>query len=121
MKKIVVTIMDDVCAKNGRDPEGTALIEAAKSFGKVETLDSAFAAERAETAMIIKNLREQLEAIGEHAVTDEELKILRAIRQKSALEATEYEATIAERDAQLQAIKTESENRVAQIKAIYGF
>ncbi len=121
MRTIVVTIQDDVCAKNGRDPEGTALIEAARTFGKVESLDSVLSAKSAEYEAIIRNLRSQLEAIAEHSVTEAELKVLQAIRQKSAEEAVTYESTIRERDAQLQAIKTESENRVAQIKAIYGF
>lgn len=121
MKTFVVTVMDDVCAKNNRDPEATGLIEAARTFGKVETLDAVLASERANYEGIIRNLRQQLEANAESGVTELELEVLRIIRKKSAAEAATYEHTIAERDAQLQAIRQESENRAAQIKAIYGF
>lgn len=121
MKTIVVTIMDDICAKNGRDPEAKALIEAARSFGKVESLDTVIAAEKAKYEAIIQNLREQKEAIAEKAVTDAELEVLRVIRKKSADEGAAYEQTIAERDALIQDVRRENENRVAQIKAIYGF
>ena len=121
MKTFVVTVMDDVCAKNNRDPEATSLIEAARTFGKVETLDAVMAAERTKYEGIIRNLREQLDATAESNVTEAELEVLRAIRKKASVEAVGYEQTIAERDAQLQAIRQESENRAAQIKAIYGF
>lgn len=120
MKKLVITIQDDVCAKNNRDPEGTALIEAAKSFGKVELWEDAIAAEKKEYQHVIKNLTDQVEAITEHGVTPMELEVLRAVRKKSATETAEFKATIAERDAQLLAVQTENENRNAQIKSILG-
>lgn len=121
MKTFVVTVMDDVCAKNNRDPEATSLIEAARTFGKVETLEAVMAAERTKYEGVIHNLRQQLEANAESGVTEAELEVLRAVRKKAAAEAVAYEHTISERDAQLQAIRQESENRAAQIKAIYGF
>lgn len=121
MKAIVVTIMDDVCAKNGRDPQGTKLIEIAKTFGSVESLESVLSAERAKSQSIIDGLTAQLESIKEQKVTPEELKVLKAIREKSVAEKAESEAIIASRDAQLKAIQVENENRAAKIKAIYGF
>ena len=121
MKSIVVNIMDDVCAKNGRDPEGTKLIEIAKTFGSVESLDSVMAAEREKSQQVINSLTAQLESIKEQKVTPEELKVLRVVRDKSAAERSELDAAIASRDAQLKAIQVENENRAAKIKAIYGF
>lgn len=120
MKVIVVTIQDDVCAKNGRDPEATALIEAARNFGKVESWETAIATEKAKYQAIINNLTAQVEANAENGVTPAELEILRAVRKKSADEVAAYERTVAERDAQLLAVKSENENRAAQIKAILG-
>ena len=32
MKTIVITVLDDVCAKNGRDPEALTLLEKAKLY-----------------------------------------------------------------------------------------
>lgn len=121
MKVIVITVQDDVCARNGRDPEALTLIEKAKNYGKVESGEAYMATKKAEYEAIIKNLRAQVEANAENGVTPAELEILRMLRKKSAAEAASYEHTIAERDAQLQAIQTEAENRAAQIKAIYGF
>jgi hypothetical protein len=120
MKKIVITIQDDVCVKNGRDPEATALIEAAKSFGKVESWDSAILAEKTQYQASLDNIRKNLESIKDFGVTEAELEVLKVLRKKSAAEAAAFEKTIADRDAQLNAIKVESENRVAQIRAIYG-
>ena len=120
MKVIVITIQDDVCAKNGRDPEATALIEAARSFGKVESWDAAVAVERSKYQAVIDNMKTQLAAIEETGVTPEELKVLRAIREKSAIENAHFEKTIADRDEQLNAIRAENENRNEQIKNILG-
>ena len=132
MKSFVVHVQDSVCAQNNRDPEATALIEAARSFGTVETLDSALAAQKSKYEVEISKLKSQHEAIvddlsakitliEEKGVTADELEVLRIIRAKSAKEAEGYQATIAERDNQLNAIKLESENRAAQIAAMFGF
>lgn len=131
MKSFVVHVSESVCAKNNRDPSAASLIEAARSFGTVETLDQALASERAKYQAEINNLTQQhnamlgeyerkLTSISEQGVTADELEILRVLRKKSANEAAEFEKTLAERDAQLNAIKVESENRVAQIRAIFG-
>lgn len=120
MRSIVVHILDDVCAKNGRDPEATKLIEIAKTFGSVETLDSALAAERAKSQATINNLMAQNEQIKEYEVTPEELAVLRAMREKSKKESEQYTAAIKQRDDQLEAIRVENENRAATIKALYG-
>ena len=132
MKDIVVHILDSVCATNNRDPDATALIEAAKTFGTVETLENALASERAKAqaeinklnvqhAAELNALRSQLAAIQERSVTDAELEILRVIRKKSEAESAEYISEIKRRDDHLNAVKIESENRAAQIKAILGF
>lgn len=132
MKSFVVHVQDSVCAQNNRDPEATTLIEAARSFGTVETLDAALAAQKSKYEVEISKLKSQHEAIvddltakltliEEKGVTADELEVLRIIRAKSTKEAEGYQATIAERDNQLNAIKLESENRAAQIAAMFGF
>lgn len=132
MKDIVIHVLDSTCAANNRDPEATALIEVAKTFGTVETLDNALAQERARAQSEINRLNTQhlaevnelkarLAAIEERAVTDAELEILKVIRKKADAESIEFQAEIQRRDDQLQAVKVESENRAAQIKAILGF
>ncbi len=120
MKTIVITILDDVCAANGKDPEATNLIEVAKSYGKVEYWESAVATERTKYQSIINNLTAQLDAISENNVSPTELEVLKAVRKKANVESSAYEQAIAERDAQLKAVQLESENRATQIKAILG-
>ena len=132
MKSFVVHVKDSICAQNNRDPEAASLIEAARSFGTVESLDAALASQKAQYETEIARLKAQHEAIvddlnaklsviEEKGVTAEELEVLRVIRSKSDREAEGYKATIAERDNQLNAIKLESENRAAQIAAMFGF
>jgi hypothetical protein len=120
MKTIVITISEDICALNQRDPEGTALIEAAKSFGTVTSWDEAIAAERAKWQSNINNLTMQLEAIKEKAVTATELEILRALRKKAASEGRAYEDEIATLKGQLEQVVAESASRAEKIKAILG-
>lgn len=132
MKSFVVHVKDSICAQNNRDPEAASLIEAARSFGTVESLDAALASQKAQYETEISRLKTQHEAIvdelnvklstiAEKEVTAEELEVLRAIRNKANKESEGYKATIAERDNQLNAIKLESENRAAQIAAMFGF
>ena len=131
MKDIVVHVSDSVCAANNRDPEATALIEAARTFGTVETLESALAAERAKAQAEINRLtaqhnaevdalRAKLAAIEERAVTDAELEILRSVRKKAEVESAQYQSEIKVRDDQLSAIVAEQEARKQQIRALYG-
>lgn len=120
MKTIVITVLDDVCAKNNKDPHAANLIEVAKTYGKVESLDTVLAAERLKYEQTINNMRTQLDACAEHAVTPEELEILRMIRKKSQAEAEGYKKTIEDRDRQLVAIQAEQESRIAQIKSVLG-
>ena len=131
MKDIVIHVLDSVCESNNRDPEATALIEAAKNFGSVESLDQALATERmkfqTEIANMksrheqeVKDLRARVISIEEKAVTPAELELLRAIRKKSEAEAVEFKTEIKRRDEQLSAIVAECEARKQQIKTLYG-
>lgn len=118
MKTIVVIVMDDVCAKNGRDPEAKLLIEKAKLYGEVQTGDAFLASEKAKSQVVINNLTTQLDAIKEKNVTPAELEILRALRQKAANEGKVYEEEIAALKGQLEKVVEESESRAKAIKAI---
>lgn len=131
MKDIVVHVSDSVCAANNRDPEATALIEAAKSFGTVETLDQALSHERAKAqeeinklnsqhAAEVESLRTKLASIEDRAVTDAELEILKLLRKKAEAESMHYQGEIKRRDEQLAAVVAEQEARKQQIRALYG-
>lgn len=131
MKDIVVHVLDSVCAAHNRDPEATALIEAAKTFGTVETLDNALATERAKFQNEISKLKAQHEAevnelksklvsIEEQGITPEELEVLKVLRKKAAIEAAKYETELSRRDEQLSQVAAECEARRQQIKALYN-
>lgn len=131
MKDIVIRIREDVCKAHNRDPEATTLIEAARTFGTVETLENALASEKAKWQANLNNLIAQHEAevkelnvriaaIEENAVTPAELELLRVIRKKSAAEAEEFTKAIAARDEQFQALMLENDARKAQIKTLFG-
>lgn len=119
-RSIVVHIDEATCAKYERDPSAVKLVEIAKTFGTVETLDSVLAADRAKNQATINNLVAQNEEIKEYAVTPEELVVLKAMREKSKKESEQYIAAIKQRDDQLEAIRVENENRAATIRALYG-
>jgi flagellar biosynthesis chaperone FliJ len=118
MKSLVITILDDVCAKNGKDPEATQLIEVARSYGKVETLDAVLATERMKYQEVTNNLRAQLDACAEYGVTNEELEILRAIRKKSDAEAEGYKKEIETCRNELASVTRANEAQNASILAI---
>ena len=120
MKTIVLTIKDDICAKNGKDPEGTALIDVARTYGTVESGDAFLATERAKYESTIRALTAQIDSIKENEVTVEELELLRAIRKKSAGEISAYEAELSSLKAQLQKVAADSEEKARQIRTILG-
>ena len=120
LRSIVIHIDPNVCVQNNRDPNATKLIEIAKTFGQVEPLDSALAAERAKSQKTINGLIAQNEAIKEKQVTDDELEFLRFLRAQKQKDAKQYQAEITKRDEQLEAVRVENENRAAAIKALYG-
>ena len=132
MKDIVIHVLDHVCKEHGRDPEAVKLIELAKTFGTVETLDSALSSEKAKSQVVINNLKIQHEKelaekdakiadLERYSVTPEEFEVVKVIRKKSEAEKAEADAAIAKRDEQLKAIQVENENRAATIRALYGF
>lgn len=121
MKSIVVHIDEATCTKNNRDPNATKLIEIARTFGTVESLDCVLASERAKSQAVISDLTAQNERIKEFEVTPDELEYLRFIRAMKKKDSELYQAEITKRDDQLKAIQIENENRAAAIKAMYGF
>lgn len=80
MRKVVLTIKEDVCAKNNKDVNATELLNVMSHYGVVETYDAATAKDRAESQSTIDGLKKQLEDIKEQELTDDEINIIRAYR-----------------------------------------
>lgn len=110
MKKFVITIVDETCVKNNRDPQATLLLEKAKLYGTVEGFE--------EYEKKMNNLSSQLNAVKELAVTPAELEILRLIRKKSKEEGKAQEDTIAVLKDYLRKVGEGDENRARAIKTM---
>ena len=120
MKKVVLTIKDDVCAKNGKDVNATELLTVMSHYGTVESYESVVAKDKAEYQATIDNLTAQLTAIKEQELTVDEIKMVKAYRENKTSVVSAYVAEAENYKSQLQAVKNEHEQRVAKLKAILG-
>ena len=120
MKKVVLTIKEDVCERNGKDVNATELLSVMAHYGTVEDFETATAKEKAEYQATIDSLSNQLNMIKEQELTVDEIKIVKAYRENKAYVVSAYEAEAEQYKNQLQAVKNEHEQRVAKLKAILG-
>lgn len=120
MKKVVLTIKDDVCARNGKDVNATELLTVMSHYGTVEDFETATAKEKAEYQATIDNLSSQLNAIKEQELTADEIKMVKSYRENKSSVVSAYVAEAEQYKIQLEAVKTEHEQRVAKLKAILG-
>ena len=120
MKKVVLTIKDDVCARNGKDANATELLTVMSHYGTVEDFETATAKEKAEYQATIDNLSAQLNAIKEQELTADEIKMVKSYRENKSSVVSAYVAEAEQYKIQLEAVKTEHEQRVAKLKAILG-
>lgn len=80
MKKVVFTVKDDVCARNGKDPNATELFTVMGHYGTIESYDTIIARATAEQNAIINGLNQKISVMEENSVTDLELPALKALR-----------------------------------------
>ena len=114
MKKVVLTIKDEICAKNGKDPNATDLLNVMSHYGTVEAFESAFAKEKAEYQTTIDGLNSQLNAIKEQELTADELHMVKAYRQNKNAVIAACEAKI---NAMAETLRLGNE-KLAQAKAV---
>lgn len=120
MKKVVLTIKEDVCERNGKDVNATELLSVMAHYGSVEDYDTATAKERTEYQATIDSLSAQIVSIKEQELTVDEIKMVKAYRENKATVVNAYVVEAENYKAQLQAVKSEHEQRVAKLKAILG-
>lgn len=129
MKKYVFTVKDDVCAKNNKDVNATALLEKMRLYGTVESYDSNMVAVKAEYQSVIDELTARYDAIKSLNLSADEISLVNLYRSLKAETAAAYVAEVntvkaelgAENEAlkkQLEDIKVENEGRIAKIAAI---
>lgn len=80
MKKVVFTVKDDVCARNGKDPNATDLFAVMGHYGTIESYDSVIAKVAAEQNSIIVGLNQKISSMEQSSAAEVELPVLRAIR-----------------------------------------
>ena len=120
MKKVVLTIREDVCAKHNKDVNATELLGVMSHYGTVEDYDTALAKNNAEYQSNIESLNAQLNAIKEQELTVDEIKMVKSYRENKSSVVSAYVAEAEQYKSQLQAVKNEHEQRVAKLKAILG-
>lgn len=80
MKKVVFTVKDDVCARNGKDPNATDLFAVMCHYGTIESYDTVIAKVSAEQNSIIVGLNQKISSMEQSSAAEIELPVLRAIR-----------------------------------------
>ena len=120
MKKVVLTIKEDVCERNGKDVNATELLAVMALYGTVVVFDTATAKEKSEYQTTIDSLSAQINAIKEQELTVDEIKMVKAYRENKTSVVSAYVAEAENYKSQLQAVKNEHEQRVAKLKAILG-
>jgi hypothetical protein len=118
MKKLVLTIKDDVCLANGKDVNASRLIEVARTYGTVEEFDSVVAQIRAEYQTTLDNVVAQNEAIKAQNLTDEEIAIVNAYRTQRAKAVKVYQDENAGLKQTLEDVKTEHERTIDLISNV---
>lgn len=121
MKKYVFTMKEDVCEANQKTADQQIkILDKLREYGTVEDYDKVIAPVQAEYQGVVDNLTTQLNAIKEQELTVDEIKIVKAYRENKSAVVSEYIAEADKYKSQLEAVKTENEQRVAKLKAILG-
>lgn len=120
MKKLVLTIKDDVCLANNKDVNATRLIEVASTYGTVEDFDTVVAAVRAEYQATLDNVVAQNEAIKQQNLTEEEIAMVNAYRTQRAKAIKVYEDKCETLENTLVTVKAEQERMTKAIIEVIG-
>lgn len=109
MEKYVLTVLENVCAENGKPYDAIDLINAMKKYGTVEKYEEVEKRAVAESQKVIDGLTTQLSAIKEFNLTNDEIGMLRAYRQHKA-----------ENERVLKAEKEVSDNKLAEMEKVFA-
>lgn len=115
MLKFVVMVQDDVCLKNGKDPNATELLKKAATYGKVVPFDDCVKDIKAEYEKTIGNLNAMNEAIKAQNLTEEEIAIVNAYRTQRAIAVKVHIEEKEKLRHTLEEVKAEHERTIAVI------
>lgn len=114
MKKVVLTIKEDVCVKNNKDVNATELLNVMAHYGTVETYEAATAKDKAEFQATIDSLNKQLNDIKEQELTVDEIEMVRAYRKNKSAVVADCEKKL---NAMAETLRLGNE-KLAQAKAV---
>lgn len=92
----VLTVIPDVCTRNGKDVKATELLQKMAGYGKVESLKDVEQRITAPLRATIDSLVKQNEAIKEQELDDFDMAILRASREAKRKVVSEKDNQISE-------------------------
>ena len=112
MKKIVLTVNDAVCLKNGKDVNATQLLEVMRTYGEVTDFDAEVAGIKQEYQETLDEVVAQNEAIKAQNLTEEEIEIVNSYRTQRAKAVQTYIDENAKLTQTLDEVKTEHERTI---------
>jgi uncharacterized protein YfbU (UPF0304 family) len=121
MKKIIVTIKDDVCMRNGKTAAQQAeLLNVLTHYGSVEDYSRHVAVLEAGWQKSLDEMTHQYNAIADQKLTADEYAMVKAYRESKAEVVAEYTVKVDELTETLRTVKEKQEQTKALILAQLG-
>jgi hypothetical protein len=113
----VLTLIPDVCTRNGKDVKAKELLEVMSTYGKVEPLKDVEARISAPLKATIDNLVKQNEAIKENELDDFDMTVLRAAREAKQRVVKSKDMQISELQTEIKGIVDFNEKKQQELTA----
>lgn len=115
MKQIVLTIKEDVCVQNGKNPDAADLIAVMKKWGTVEDYEDCVADIKKQYQNNLDSVLKQYNEIKDQKLTDDEYDILLSHRSAVANSLKGVQAENAKCKAELEKIVAEQQARIKRV------
>ena len=121
MEKIVITFKEDIMAQHQKSvPQKEELIKLLYKYGSVEDYENSVSKLKSEYQGTIDNLNAQYKAIADQNLSENEIKLVKLLRDILVLEGKDYLDRIALLEKTLTDVRIENQNRAKQIIAMFG-
>lgn len=117
MKKLVLTVRDDVCQANNKDPNATNLIVAMQAYGDVTPYEKEVEAVKAEYQGVIDNVTAEYNAIKDQRLTEDEIELIKCLRGIKDALLVQEQTKIKALEAQMKSLRDKNELIVRQATA----
>ena len=121
MRKIVLTVREDICVANGKTEENVnRFLDVMNGYGEISDFDAEVDKVRTELQDVINKLTAQLKAIQANALTDDEIRMLNHYRECKAIICSEKDGEILKRDQVIADAKAKMKNIIERVVAAVG-